>query len=284
MPRQGQFPVRFSDNRLCYRSSASPGFICVIALVAFLSGYACLCQAATGAETPQALGSGSTAFGDAPHASDEELDRMRGGFVVSWNGLEFLMPFSITGIERLTQINGQTYINGELMSASLNPRALTPFTQMNPISVSVRSEVPADANSGLTEVVTVPMSPPLAQTASGSGETSSSAGAGSGSATDSAGAGSATGTGAASGTAASNGNSGMQVTTNGSLIVIQNGVGNTVALPANMSSGSLATFIQNSVNNQVIRNITTLNITLNAQMLAAQARLNALNQSLNSLR
>lgn len=283
MPRQGQFPVRFSDNRLCYRSSASPGFICVIALVAFLSGYACLCQAATGAEMPQAWGSESTAFGDVPHASDEELDRMRGGFVVSWNGLEFLMPFSITGIERLTQINGQTYINGELMSASLNPRALTPFTQTNPISVSVRSEVPADANSGLSEVVTVPMSLPLAQTASGSGETSSSSGAGSGSTTDGAGAGSATGT-DASGTVASNGNSGMQVTTNGSLIVIQNGAGNTVALPANMSSGSLATFIQNSVNNQVIRNITTLNITLNAQMLAVQARHNALNQSLNSLR
>ena len=209
MPRQCQFPVQFSDNRLCYRSSASPGFICVIALVAFLSGYACLCQAGTGAEMPQALGAGSTAFGDVPHASDEELDRMRGGFVVSWNGLEFLMPFSITGIERLTQINGQTYINGALVSANLNPRVLTPFTQMNPISVSVRSEVPADANSGLSDVVTVPMSPPLAQTASGSGETSSSAGAGSGSATDSAGAGSATGTGAASGTAASNGNSGI---------------------------------------------------------------------------
>jgi hypothetical protein len=40
------------------------------------------------------------------------------------------------------------------------------------------------------------------------------------------------------------------------------------------------------VNNQVIRNITTLNITLQAQMLAAQARINAvLNQGgLNGLR
>jgi hypothetical protein len=38
------------------------------------------------------------------------------------------------------------------------------------------------------------------------------------------------------------------------------------------------------VNNQVIRNITTMNITIEAQMLAAQARLSAiLNQSLNGL-
>jgi len=58
-----------------------------------------------------------------------------------------------------------------------------------------------------------------------------------------------------------------------------------VVLPPNVSLDSLATYIQNSVNNQVIRNITTLNLTIQSQMLAAQARLSAiLNQSLNGLR
>ncbi len=75
------------------------------------------------------------------------------------------------------------------------------------------------------------------------------------------------------------------MTTNGSLIIIQNGAANTVVLPPNVSLDSLATYIQNSVNNQVIRNVTTLNLTIQSQMLAAQARLSAiLNQGLNGLR
>jgi hypothetical protein len=228
-----------------------------------------------------------SSFDDAPRASDEVLDQMRGGFVVSWNGLEFLMPFSIDGIERLTQINGQTYINGELMTAALNPRALTPFSQTGPVTVNMQTPVPVAANTGLSEDVTVLVKQPLAQTASGSGVTSSGSGdAGAGSASDSAGVGTTnTGTGAASGTTTSSGNSGTQVTTNGSWIIVQNGVANTVVLPANGSLDSLATFIQNSVNNQVIRNITTLNLTVEAQRLALQARLNSIhNQSLNGLR
>jgi hypothetical protein len=202
------------------------------------------------------LAHASYSFDGAPRASDEELDSMRGGFVVSWNGLEFLMPFSITGIERLTQVGSQTYLNGELMSPRLNPQALIPLSQMNRISVGLQTRTSDLASSG-------------------SGGTG---GAPTGSSTADAGTGSTTngviGTGSA----------GTQVTTNGSLIVIQNGSANAVALPPNISLDSLATFIQNSVNNQVIRNITTMNITIEAQMLAAQARLNAiLNQSLNGL-
>ena len=67
-----------------------------------------------------------------------------------------------------------------------------------------------------------------------------------------------------------------QVTTQGSLIVIQNGVANSVALPPGTSLDSLATIIQNSVNDQVIRNITTMNITIDTRMLAAQSRLDAI--------
>ena len=194
------------------------------------------------------LAQASYSFDHASRASDEELDRMRGGFIVSWNGLEFLMPFSITGIERLTQIGSQTYINGELISPKLNPQALTPISQTNKISVSVQTQAP---------VVNEQVTPPVM----------------SGQATPS-----------VVNEQVTNPTGGAKVTTLGQLILIQAGKANVVALPPNVSLDSLATYIQNSVNNQVIRNLTTLNITLEAQKLAMQARLNAIqNQSLNGL-
>jgi hypothetical protein len=219
------------------------------------------------------LAHASYSFDGAPRASDEELDSMRGGFVVSWNGLEFLMPFSITGIERLTQVGSQTYLNGELMSPRLNPQALIPLSQMNRISVGLQTRTSDLASSGSGGTGGAPTGSSTAGIGSastgGSPANNSTADAGAGSTTNG-----VIGTGSA----------GTQVTTNGSLIVIQNGSANAVALPPNISLDSLATFIQNSVNNQVIRNITTMNITIEAQMLAAQARLNAiLNQSLNGL-
>jgi hypothetical protein len=208
------------------------------------------------------LAQASYAFDDAPRASDEVLDSMRGGFVVSWNGMEFMMPFSIDGIERLTQIGGQTFINGELISPRLNPQALIPISQTNQISVNVQTRAPDVASSGIGG----------ASVGSGVGDPVSPGESMAGDATTG-------GAGAALAVA-------PQVTTNGPLIVIQHGVANTVSLPANVSLDSLATFIQNSVNDQVIRNITTLNITLEAQKIAAQARINSiLNQGgLNGLR
>ena len=217
-------------------------------------------------------------FDGSPRASDEELDRMRGGFVVSFNGLEFLMPFSIDGIERLTQINGQTFLNGTLVSPRVNPQALAPL-HSSQIAVNVQP----------------PQTPVVDTTAGGSGAPASGVGetarppdlsdqttADTG--TSVANSGSPPGSGAAP-ASTNNVPSGPQVTTNGSLIIIQNGAANTVVLPPNVSLDSLATYIQNSVNNQVIRNVTTLNLTIQSQMLAAQARLSAiLNQSLNGLR
>lgn len=238
----------------------------------------------------------SYSFDNVPRATDEELDRMRGGFVVSWNGQEFLMPFSIDGIERLTQINGQTFINGALVSPKLNPQALTPLAQLGQISVpvpAIAGEFPAAAqtpnlpttanetstlagfesagtDSGLAGIANGPTQDPLAPTASGS-ETALSENLATQSASN-------TGI-ATSSTSTAN----TQVSTQGSLIFIQNGPGNSIVLPSNISLDSLATIIQNSVNDQVIRNITTLNITIEAQMLAAQARLNAMNQRLHGL-
>ncbi|MBT9538463.1 hypothetical protein [Thiobacillus sp.] len=236
-----------------------------------------------------------SSFDNAPRASDEVLDRMRGGFVVSWNGLEFLLPFSISGIERLTQINGQTYINGELMTAALNPRALAPFQQALPVSVNVPAPVAA-ADGGVREDMNASPVDPPAQTASAADTVAQTGASGvSGTPGDSV-AGASAASGSPAEMAAAPADSppasepvtpapATQVSTNGSLIVIQNGVANAVVLPPNVSLDSLATFIQNSVNNQVIRNITTLSLTVEAQMLAMQARLNAIhNQSLNGLR
>jgi hypothetical protein len=66
----------------------------------------------------------------------------------------------------------------------------------------------------------------------------------------------------------------------GSVTVIQNGAGNTFVLPQSLSS--ISTIIQNSVNDQVIQNLTTLNVTLAARQAAAQMSLNsALNQAIS---
>lgn len=217
----------------------------------------------------------SPAFDNAPRASDEELDRMRGGFVVNWNGQEFLLPFSIDGIERLTQINGQTFVNGALVAPRVNPQALVPFAQIGQIGVSVPTPpavggelpgapragleggLPVDANAGSGAGVTAGQAP-LEQAASGSPATPPLP---------------------AAQTAQSSGSPGTaatQVTLQGSMIVIQNGVANAFVVPSGASPDALATIIQNSVNDQVIRNITTLNITIDTQMMAVQARLNAI--------
>jgi len=46
MSHQCPFPVRSTDNRCGYRAGSAPGFTLSLALVAFLSGYASLSDAA----------------------------------------------------------------------------------------------------------------------------------------------------------------------------------------------------------------------------------------------
>ncbi|MBI3431305.1 MAG: hypothetical protein HY018_03705 [Hydrogenophilales bacterium] len=63
----------------------------------------------------------------------------------------------------------------------------------------------------------------------------------------------------------------------GVLTLVQNGTGNTFTLPQSLAA--LNTVIQNTVNNQVIRNLTVMNATLSIQQAAAAMRLGAaLNQ------
>ncbi|MHB1213487.1 MAG: hypothetical protein ACYCY9_00730 [Thiobacillus sp.] len=213
------------------------------------------------------LAHASHPFDNIARASDEELDRMRGGFVVNWNGQVFLMPFSIDGIERLTQINGQTFINGALVSPKVNPQALIPFTQSGQISVNASTSPPIGGDPlavAQTDNLPLPGGAPPADSPAVSAETNAgSAGSDGDSLTPVP-------------TSTNTNTANAQVTTQGSLIVIQNGVANSVALPPGTSLDSLATIIQNSVNDQVIRNITTMNITIDARMLAAQSRLDAI--------
>lgn len=246
------------------------------------------------------LAHASHPFDNVARASDEELDRMRGGFVVNWNGQVFLMPFSIDGIERLTQINGQTFINGALVSPTVNPQALIPFTQSGQISVDAPTSppiggdplavaqtdnlplpggappadfpaVPEETNAGSVGGMTAGAPAFEQAAASGSDGDSPTSLPTTQEVTQSSG-----NLGATSSASANTNTANTQVTTQGSLIVIQNGVANSVALPPGTSIDSLATFIQNSVNDQVIRNITTMNITIDAKMLAAQSRLDAI--------
>lgn len=62
--------------------------------------------------------------------------------------------------------------------------------------------------------------------------------------------------------------------------VIQNGVGNVVNLPQNLNS--VGTILQNSLDNQVIRNVTTLNVSIANQALARSTLMNeAINQGIS---
>jgi hypothetical protein len=187
-------------------------------------------------------------FDGAPRASDEELDRMRGGFIVNLNGQDFLMAFSI---DRLT------YINGELVSSiTLNPLALTPLStlQVTTQSSPVQSASAADAMQNS----------PVTTTTQPTGQSGAST--------------------AGLPVVVSNPTVNTQVTTQGGVTFIQNGSGNTVALPSNVSLNSIATIVQNTLNNQVIGNITVMNATIAARQLAAQAQLNAvINQSFRGL-
>lgn len=57
MPRQCQFPIQFSDNRRCYRTSTTPGFVISFALIAALAGYAGLSHAAPVAQSTKVAAS-----------------------------------------------------------------------------------------------------------------------------------------------------------------------------------------------------------------------------------
>src|SRR5512139_3576552 len=98
---------------------------CIRTLLALLALLAC---SAAHAAIP--------AFDGYAAASDEELDKMRGGFEFNLNGMQLMLAFSL---ERLT------YINGELVSSM----RLTPLQLTVPAAAAPASTVataPASTN------------------------------------------------------------------------------------------------------------------------------------------
>lgn len=159
---------------------------------------------------------GIAAFEDHPAASDGELDSMRGGFEVNFNGMQLLLAFSL---EQLT------YINGELVSSM----------KLNPIALMSNAAAGSNTgNAGAQGAAPAPVA------ASPGGQVSAV--------------------------------STQVINDQAILTLVQNGAGNAIALPESLNS--LSSVIQNSVNDQVIRNITVMNATLSIQLNAAMARLN----------
>jgi hypothetical protein len=160
-------------------------------------------------------------------ASDDELDSMRGGFEINFNGMQLLLAFSV---EQLT------YINGELVSSmKLNPLALmsNPATGAVAVAASAPPAGSSTGNAGAQSATPAAVAAPPGQAPVVS----------------------------------------TQVINNQAfLTLVQNGAGNNFTLPESLNS--LTTVIQNSVNDQVIRNITVMNATLSIQLNAAMARLN----------
>lgn len=173
-------------------------------------------------------------------ASDEELDKMRGGFELNFNGMQLMLAFSL---EQLT------YVNGELVSSmKFNPIQLTlPATPTSPTPETVVAATPVSPSGSSVTSPPVPPVPAVPATPSQAIPPPTVA---------------------------------TQVLNNqGVITLVQNGSGNTFTLPQSLSS--LTTVIQNTVNDQVIRNLTVLNATLSLQAASASMRLGtALNQAI----
>lgn len=201
---------------------------CIRTLLALLSLLAC---SAAHAAIPSFEGYAA--------ASDEELDKMRGGFEFNFNGMQLMLAFSL---ERLT------YINGELVSSMrLTPLQLTIPAAPAPATTVAAAPAPTNGTS-LTPSATIP-----AQTAQTG----------------------AIQTGSAPTTAVTT----QLINNQGIINLVQNGAGNAFTLPQSLNS--LNTVIQNTVNDQVIRNLTVLNATLSLRSAAAAMQLGAaLNRSI----
>ena len=200
--------------------------------------------------------------------AQERLDDLRGGFDV---GAGLQVSF---GIERAV------YINGALVVAtSLTIPDVSRITadQASRLATALGGAAGAAAMASAAVNNALAGNPVTANGANGSSSTGSSSSSTGTSA-------SATGSPGASVTslpATAIAAGGAVVTTNGALSLIQNGPGNSVA--SSMLAGTPATVIQNSLNNQSIQNLVTINAGVNTlQAFRAQVANSALNSALQS--
>jgi hypothetical protein len=204
-------------------------------------------QGASGAVTE------SADFEGYPAVSNQELDALRGGFELNiGDGQMLSLAFSL---ERVSYLNGELLtltriVVPDLAAAILSPQAVSVSTYVAPPASGEAAGDPANPSPQIASV-SVP------------GQ-----------------------------------DTGSYVT------LIQNGAGNSVALPDQLNqqlnqqvnqqvnqalqaaqaqilqANNLATVIQNSLDNQVISNLTTLNVTLTNEALARTAELNAALQNM----
>ncbi|MGT2489894.1 flagellin [Cupriavidus basilensis] len=200
--------------------------------------------------------------------AQERLDDLRGRFDV---GAGLQVSF---GIERAV------YINGALVVAtSLTIPDVSRITadQASRLATALGGAAGAAAMASAAVNNALAGNPVTANGANGSSSTGSSSSSTGTSA-------SATGSPGASVTslpATAIAAGGAVVTTNGALSLIQNRPGNSVA--SSMMAGTPATVIQNSLNNQSIQNLVTINAGVNTlQAFRAQVANSALNSALQS--
>ncbi|QBY50788.1 flagellin [Cupriavidus oxalaticus] len=202
--------------------------------------------------TPVAAARGSMA-GWKPVAHDK-LDEMRGGFEMSGLQVSF-------GIERAVYINGAlvvaTSINIPDVGRITADQAARLATTLGPAIIASTNAAVDSALAGVTAGAQ--------GGANGSAGSASAGAAGASSATSAAangGSASASGAAGAAGLPAAVVSTGTgQVVTNGLLNVIQNGPGNSAAVAA--LAGTPTTVIQNSMDNQSIRSLMTIDASVN---------------------
>ena len=185
-----------------------------------------------------------------PVVSNQELAELRGGFELNIGGQLLSLAFSL---ERVSYLNGELLTRTRIVVPDIAAAILSPQT----VSVTTYVAQPASGEAGN------PANPPPQITSVSVPPASATAG----------------------------GNSPSQDA--GSYVtLIQNGAGNSVALPAQVNQAlqaaqaqvlqayNHATVIQNTLDNQIIRNMTTLNVTLSNAALARAIELNAALQNL----
>lgn len=229
-------------------------------------------------QNPLAAARGSMA-GWKPVAQ-EKLDDMRGGFEVPGLQVSF-------GIERAV------YLNGALVVAtSINIPDVGRITadQAAQLATALGPAIVANTNAAVNNALAG--NPVTAGTQLGADGTNASAGSagGSGAATSvAANGGAAASAGAAGASSSASGAAGLpgttvttatgQVLTNGLLNVIQNGPGNAAAVGS--LAGTPATVIQNTLNNQSIRSLMTIDASVNTlQAFRSQLANTTLNNAL----
>lgn len=185
--------------------------------------------------------SSQTDFDGYARATDAELDQMRGGFEISLNGLPFLVAFSL---ERLTYVNGELVASMQLNLDSIRQaisQGVAPMIPDNPTNPAPTSGSSASSEMPGTSFEMPPSSVPVVPTSPPAIDPSMSLQAG--------------------------------VAT-----LIQNGVSRSLVAPESL--GALTTVIQNTLDNQLIQNLTVVNARFSQADLELAARMNLLSSQL----